>query len=62
LEMSDDASAALRMHGAEERVDAPGETWERIHWALQGGLRGLKGRTSLARLLRLLRVHVSLWG
>jgi hypothetical protein len=32
-------------------VDAPGETWQRIHWALQGGLRGLKGRTSLPRLL-----------
>jgi hypothetical protein len=32
-------------------VDAPGETWERIHWALQAGLRGLRGRTSLPRLL-----------
>jgi transcriptional regulator with XRE-family HTH domain len=32
-------------------VDAPGETWHGVNWALRHGARGLRGGTSLARLL-----------
>ena len=32
--------------------EAPGETWRRVHLALNSGRRGLRGRTTLMRLLR----------
>jgi hypothetical protein len=32
-------------------AEAPGETWHGVDLALRGGYRGLKGGTSLARLL-----------
>ncbi len=32
-------------------AEAPGETWSAVHTALQAGLRGLRGGSSLARLL-----------
>jgi hypothetical protein len=33
-------------------VDAPGETWRGVDWALRVGKRGLSGGSSLAKLLR----------
>jgi hypothetical protein len=33
-------------------VEAPGETWNAINQALWNGVRGLEGKTSLARLLQ----------
>jgi hypothetical protein len=38
-------------------VDAPDETWKAIHLALVRGGRGLKGGSSLARLLRVRRLR-----